>query len=229
MEGKVCFVSGFVPIRDHPRTASEYARLGAALSEARVSLRVFHSRLSDCWLHAMLADLPFAVTHSQGDNPAKNSLSYHIVNHQKTAWLLAAALEDPEPDIFVWIDYGILHLPSLNASFIEDFARAVAADPPARITMPGCWNMGPVADAFPCWRFCGAVLISPRRQLHQLDQAVRAETLRCLTSTRNVPWEVNTWARVELSGDVPIDWYPADHDQTMFTNYGKRQGSDRTC
>lgn len=224
---RVKLVTGFVPIEGHPRTAADYGALGAELANTTVPLQAFHAQLRDCWLYGMLAELPYAVTHSEGDNPRKNTLAYHIVNHQKTAWLLEASLEDRESDVFVWVDYGITHLPGVTTAVIEECARAIADDPPTTITVPGCWNESPVSDAFPCWRFCGSVLICPRHHLRDLDQAVRVHAFRCVQATRNVPWEVNTWARVEQSREVSIAWYRADHDQTLFTNYGATRRARR--
>lgn len=214
------FVTGYVPIEGHPRTAAEYAALGAELAKARIPLRSFHRRLSDCWLHGMLSTLPYPVTHSAGDNPAKNTLDYHVVTHQKTAWLLEASVDDPESDLFVWIDLGVMRLPGVTVTLVESFARVLADRPPAEVTIPGCWDVSPISDEFPCWRFCGGVLICPRRHLHSLDLAVKKSALRRVEETRNVSWEVNTWARVEQSGSVPITWYRADHDETLFTGYG---------
>jgi len=215
----VRLVTGYVPIPGHPRTPAEYREAGSELMKARVPVRAFEARLADCWLHRMIAGLPYEVTHSRGDNPDKNTLAYHAVNHQKTAWLLQEAREDREADVLVWVDYGIMRLPGMSAEVLEAFAAAVAAAPPRRVTIPGCWERGPVSDAFPCWRFCGAVLICPREDALRLDLAVRARAWHHVEATRNVAWEVNTWARVELSGDVPIAWYRANHDATLFTSY----------
>ncbi len=213
---KVKLVTGYVPIRNHPRSAEEYGRLGDELAKVKVPLRAFYAQVENCWLYKMLLRLPYTVTHSVADNPTKNTLEYHIVNHQKTAWLLDASLLDPGPDIFVWVDYGIMHLPGVTPQVIEDFAAKVGGED---IQIPGCWTPRVITDEGPCWRFCGSVLICPRNRLHELNLAVQASVLKHVQLTKNVSWEVNTWARVEEAGRLPIEWYKADHNATLFTDY----------
>lgn len=76
-----------------------------------------------------------------------------------------------------------------------------------------------VSDFWPNWRFCGGLLVVPRKWAHALFREVKRDVQRHLTETRNISWEVNTLARIERS--LPIRWYQADHNETMFTNYSK--------
>jgi hypothetical protein len=55
--------------------------------------------------------------------------------------------------------------------------------------------------------------------VHRLYKAVKTAALRHIDMTKNVEWEVNTLARVEIAGQVPIRWYQADHNETLFTGY----------
>ena len=207
-------VTGFVPVPGHP-WANEYQRLGARLLALPAPMRAFlDDELESCWLARLLKTLP-PVTHSIHDNPKKNTLEYLAVVHQKSEWLRRAAMEDPETDVFVWIDYGIFKLPGVTEEIILDFLGRVGD---RALAIPGCWPKGPVDDRNPCWRFCGGVVVCPRMQAAVFDEAVKREAESHIRETRNVSWEVNTWARAELRG-FPVLWYPADHDQTMFTKY----------
>jgi len=209
-------VTGFIPIPGHPREKSEYESLGARLASLPAPRRAFlDDDLASCWLSRFLEGRP-PVTHSAHDNPRKNTLDYHAVTHQKSEWLRRAAAEDADTDVFVWIDYGIFHLPGVTEEVILDFLGRVDD---RELAIPGCWPKGPVDDQNPCWRFCGAVVVCPRPRVWAFDEAVKREAERHVRATNNVSWEVNTWARAELSG-LPVRWYPADHDRTMFTNVG---------
>jgi hypothetical protein len=87
------------------------------------------------------------------------------------------------------------------------------------IYAPGCWPKPEIVEsAYPNWRFCGSVLAVPRKLVYQLDYAVRVAARQHISSTKNVEWEVNTWARVENKSKLPFHWYKADHDVSMFTN-----------
>lgn len=208
-------VTGYVPIPGHPRSPKEYGELGERLGGAPVRKKAFYQRLEDTWMQKFLRGLDYPVRASEHDNPAKNTLAYHSVNHQKTTWLVQAADEDPEADVLVWVDYGIFHLPGMTNQALYEFMEKL--DDRA-IYAPGCWNPAPVESAFPCWRFCGSVLAVPRKYVDALDYACRVEARQHVYKTKNVEWEVNTWARVEQRRKLPFHWYKADHDVSMLTN-----------
>jgi hypothetical protein len=221
-------VTAFVPIPDHPRTPEEYHKLAVPLLALRERYPMMSAvgDIHKCWLYNFLrGDKHF--TYSLGDNPKKNSLSYHIVQAQKTQWLLAATQVDRVADVFVWIDYGILHVPGVTLPIIEAFLHRVEWE--QAIAIPGCWNRDyEYRDDYPCWRFCGGVMIVPRPYVEPLHCAMQTEYARWLDKTGNISWEVNTLARVEEQRpDLPIWWYRADHNYTMFTNYRATEFADR--
>jgi hypothetical protein len=210
-------VTAYVPIPNHPRPASEYGELGERLSAVPVKKKCFYQQLDTLWMTKYINSLPFVPRASEGDNPMKNTLAYHAVNHQKTTWLVQACNEDPDTDVFVWVDYGIFHLPGVNNQAIYEFMDKL--DDKA-IYAPGCWEQGVIEAAAPCWRFCGSVLAVPRRLIDRLDYACRVAARQHVSSTKNVEWEVNTWARVEqkLGTGLTWHWYKADHDVSLFNN-----------
>lgn len=214
-------VTGYVPIQGHPRTAKEYGELGEDLFgklRGDFVIHPFYEKVPETWLCKLIQKLGIDVTHSAGDNPAKNTLAYHCVNHQKFGWLLKAAMNNPVPKTFVWMDYGIGHVPGVTVDVVNDFMASVRDDD---LAIPGCWDIPYMTnDYFPCWRFCGGLMIVPRQKIHKLYKAVKAEVTRHIKKTGNVTWEVNSLAATELQGP-PIRWYYADHNQTMFSNYAK--------
>lgn len=218
-------VTGYVPIPDHPRTAAKYGMLGEKLGGVPVPKKAYYDQVQNLWLYKYVKSLGFVPAISQHDNPAKNTLAYHCVNHEKTAWLAQAAAEDDKHDIFVWVDYGIFNLPGVTNQVIYEFMESL--DDKA-IYAPGCWNPNVVEASFPCWRFCGSVLAVPRKYVTQLDHAVREEARVHIRSTKNVEWEVNTWARVEnrRKHKLPWHWYKADHNGSMFTHILKEKTND---
>lgn len=219
---KVKLITGYSPIPNHPRTADEYGKLGDNFRKiTKVPIKAFYTQPNSLWMNKLVWEAPFEPTISAGDNPKKNTLGYHAVNHQKTEWLLRGMLEDPGFDAYVWVDYGICHLPGVTAELIEDFALRIGKND---FAIPGCWgkpgHMDDVVDDYPSWRFCGSVLVVPREHVLAFDAAVKLSTTRHLQRYRRVSWEVNTWARVENRHPaLPIRWYKADHDHTLFSNY----------
>jgi hypothetical protein len=223
-------VTAYVPIPGHPRSPDEYHKLAAPLCslafEAPILSRM--STLEECWLHEYLAGNGGNVTHSVSDNPQKNTMNYHIVQAQKTEFLVDAAEAcNMEPDVFVWIDYGIFHVPGVTPNIIREFLKR--ADGEEVISIPGCWDKGyTYDDNNPCWRFCGGVMVVPRKYVVALDAAMKSEYARWIDRHNNVSWEVNTLARVEQNEpELPIWWYKANHDASIFTNYRSTRHADR--
>lgn len=217
-------VSTFIELPEHPRPPEEYHKLGKQLIEAvrlgEWPLWCVQLPIEQCWMYRWFKDRKLHPTHSQGDNPRKNTLAYHIVQNQKIETLLLAAQMDerPEVDTFCWIDYGIFHVPGVTAAVIASFLERAQHE--KAIAIPGCWGPDtPPNDSFPHWRFCGGVLVCPRKYLFELDTYVKTLTMRYITETNNVTWEVNYWAHLEKAFKLPLWWYQADHDASMFTAY----------
>jgi len=226
----ILVVTAFVPIPGHPRPEEEYHKLAAPLLEGLSNKVLVLSKtqpLKDCWLHWHLHETygdPPDVTHSIADNPKKNTLDYHIVQANKTEFMAVAAevagMNGLEPDVFVWIDYGIFHVPGVTIDIILDFLRR--AEDEQTIAIPGCWEKGQYtySDDHPCWRFCGGLMVVPRKYLFAFDHIMKQEYCRLLRDRKHVSWEVNMLARIEQRGSgLPLWWYKADHDASMFTAY----------
>lgn len=219
VKSKLVVVTGYVKIPNHPRSDGEYQRLGARLLEISTPPVVFLDGLSDCWLTPLVRNIGVGVDHSVGDNRRKNSLDYHIVQHQKTAWLVDAAKMIPAADILVWIDYGIFSQPGITVGVIDDFLRRLEDADERQICIPGAWRRSNLSDRTPDWHFCGSSMIVPRAHALAFHDAVMNATINRIASTNRVTWEINDWTVVEAAGVLPIRWYQGDHNETQFTNY----------
>ncbi len=164
------------------------------------------------------------TTPKVGDNPQKNTLDYHCTQHQKFVWLYEAYQNTMmHPDTYVWIDYGILHVPGVTLDVVRDYLNRVQENPPTDISIPGCWP--PVSDhinvgldgEYPAWRFCGGLMAVPASLIPKFCVSAMVLAAYQMKQTRRAEWEVNTLARLEQTNLVPINWYHADHNQTMFT------------
>ena len=217
---KVKLVTGYVPIPGHPRTAKEYGDLGEKLGGVPVRKKCFYEKPSDMWLTKYISKLPFSPVPSGGDNPQKNSLLYHAVNHQKSTWLVRAADEDPDTDWLVWVDYGVFSQPNINNQIIYEMFDKLERTNDDAIYAPGCWDKPLVVEAsYPCWRFAGSVIAVPKRMVDAFDFSCRVTARKHISSTKNVCWETNTWALVEKQGKLKFHCYKADHNATLFTAF----------
>ena len=172
-------VTCFVPIEGHPRSVEEFHWFGSQLKCALgPRLMVAEGDLDHCWLYRNLDGLKRFhgdLTHSIADNPRKNSLAYHCVNAQKTECLVGASKADPLAEVFVWIDYAIFHIPGVTAEILNSFLER--AENERAIAIPGCWERGKFVydDNYPCWRFCGGVMVVPRGYIETFDHAMKHE------------------------------------------------------
>jgi hypothetical protein len=212
-------VTGFVPIPGYPRSEATYRALGRRLLDCGIPIMTLENDLEECWLYEFLEDRGRMPTHSVSDNPDKNTLAYHIVQAQKSEWLALAATQNPEAEVLVWIDYGIFHIPDITPQIVRDFMARAAGE--KTIAIPGCWDEDYIYDDHhPCWRFCGGVIVVPRRYVFAFDRAMKREYVRWIDQTNNLSWEVNTIARIERNEpDLPIWHYQADHGRMLFTEY----------
>lgn len=221
---KTCVVTGYVPIANHTRSPQEYFDLGQRLGHSLGDqlLQCYYERIPDCWLTKFLEKLPPMeppLAWAKGDNPKKNSLEYHVVQHQKIEWLWRAANFNQEPDTFIWMDYGIFSQPGFNADSLQAFLKRIRKND---FALPGCW--APVPDPmpeYPCWRFCGSLMIVPRHAIKPLDEIFKAATRTFVRATKKVTFEVNMLATCEsmLKKAAGLRWYPADHNISMLENY----------
>lgn len=137
--------------------------------------------------------------------------------HQKQEWMCLAAIEDPDPDVFVWIDYGVLKQHNMTDETITRFCERLKTRNFPIVEAPGISAMRPVND-IECWdRFCGSVVIEPRDELFKLARAMKAHAQKSIWQTGQITIESNTLAHVELAG-FPIRWYPAWWGAQMFDN-----------
>src|SRR5271156_2464654 len=139
---KIKVVTGYVPIPDHTRSPKEYYDLGQKLGHSLgdQSLVCYWEYMPDMWLTQFLERQPPQqppLSWAKGDNPKKNSLEYHCVQHQKFAWLARAANNDQEADTFIWMDYGMMRLPGMNADDLQEFLKRVKKND---FAIPGCWE-----------------------------------------------------------------------------------------
>lgn len=216
---RVKVVTGFIPIAN-PRSAATYWELGARLLGGLTGPVVARfPNIEDTWLYRWLKNSGRLehVNHSVQDNPTKNTLEYHCVQHEKFQWLAEAHASDISgADLLVWIDYGILHVPGVTTQIIKDYLARLTDT--GEIMIPGCWDKNrEISSDFPCWRFCGGLMVVPTKLAPHLLEAVKYTAQDHITLTGNVEWEVNTLARVELDNPKAFHWYEADHNETMFT------------
>jgi hypothetical protein len=115
---------------------------------------------------------------------------------------------------YAWIDFGIKHV--LSDVALEQIKHLAATEfiTPC-LAIPGC--LATITSYFDRvnWRFCGGFLLGDRASLQKLYEEGH-RVWKSAISEYGLTWEVNYWAYLEYKGLVPIQWYKADHNDTIL-------------
>jgi len=179
------------------------------------NLRIIPLPLSECELYqigmAYQGELP---THR---HPTKDTKEFFSLMNTKIEFLQkgAALTED---HTLIWLDMGILKIARNKERCIEHL-RALHSSTFKKITIPGCWSHMPACDVDRVnWRFCGGLLIIPRRFLSSFyDHSKNVLTDFCTLPIYKLSWETNVWSVIEYCAEREnILWYQADHNDSMI-------------
>jgi hypothetical protein len=227
-------VTGYVRLDNGNRPHATYRDLGSRLLSLGVPMTAFvdplgaagidvgrgvdvrSAGLDECWLwqQGRQARLP-------PGNPVKDTVAYHAVQHEKTAWLAAVAADCPE-NMLAWVDFGILHVPGATEAGVRGLVERVSARAPRdRVTVASIW--GPpqpeqIETQSVQWWCAGGVLIVPRTMAGWLDRRVRESAAGLLAATGSVTWEVNVWAEVWSRHPDRFCSYRCDHNASIVEN-----------
>jgi hypothetical protein len=225
--------SGYVPLEVKHLNREQYKALGDRLAAALGSrFKVFYDYpLDHCWLHMWLERYNKLHLPPATEVPADRYATPHhmvlsnIVQHQRTAWAVMAAAADPQVDVWVWLDYGVLKQgdwtgkPVTEKIVVDFMDRIEAMKEMNNIPFPGIWEKGVPSDTGANWRFVGSTHIWPTQYLPAIDKAYRLECMKFIERTRTVPIDLPIWANTELNSGLPFVQYPANHDATQFTGF----------
>ena len=224
---KVKVVTAFVPLPVRHLDSEQYHSLAARMIRAvgAENIKVFDNfPFEDCWL-ADRVDLPpaAAVPADRYDTPRANVMS-NIVQHQRTTWAIMASKEEPDVDVWVWLDFGVLKQGDwtgrpVTEQNIRDFLERLRNAKIENIPFPAIWGKGPIADHDVNWRFVGSTHIWPTKYLEEIDYFYKEEAKRFIDRIGAIPNDLPIWAHVEASGFLPFVSYSANHDNTQFVNF----------
>lgn len=231
---KVGVVTGFVPLKVKHLTRDQFSALGSRLKRACADVTfVEHiSSLDDMWL---LRENPPMVPANPvpGDRyagPIENVLS-NIVQHNRTEWALRAAMQYPDIDVWVWLDYGILKQGAWRnepvtedhvSSFLKDISETPKAIFASAIPFPGITaDIEPVQPSGNNWRFCGSCHIWPNVFLPAIGLAYQITVRKWIAEHKTTPLDLPIWALVEqrYGGVLPFKWYQAEYGSTQLTGF----------
>lgn len=172
-------------------------------------------------------------------NLEKDTIEFMAIINSK-AEMLFKAKQIITDSVYIWIDFGIMKLLTINKSDISeidklhkhiDFINKLHTihskcirNNMYNILNPGCWekvvNYGSVPLDRIQWRFCGGFLICPHHLVdifYQHNFGLFKEACDKI----NTVWEVNIWSMIEdlLGENSYFHWYKGDHNETILPSW----------
>ena len=174
--------------------------------------------LTDCELYRM------AMAY-QGELPGNRSVEkdtkeFFALMNTKMELVHRAHKLHPEAEKLMWIDFGIMKIFKNRTRCLAKL-REIIASPFEKLTIPGCWGFGRTFTVNAIhWRFCGGFFVMPASAADRfMDHSRNVLRDFCNMSIYKLTWETNVWTIIECCAEKDnIQWYFADHNDTMILN-----------
>lgn len=151
--------------------------------------------------------------------PQKDTKEFYALMNTKMEFI-HKAMEHTTDETLIWIDYGILKIVKNQERFLNKL-QEVNETQFHKLTIPGCWGFGRTLHVDSIhWRFCGGFFVMPRH-LSSLFYEHSRNVLKdfCTLPQYKLTWETNVWTVIESCAErSKIDWYFADHNDTIVLN-----------
>jgi hypothetical protein len=151
-------------------------------------------------------------------NIVKDTANFLILMNSKTEFI-KKAMDIVDADYYAWLDFNICHVfKNINESitYLENIEKTEIKE--KLLSFPGCWpkgtNLYSIYDRIN-WRFCGGFFIADKKSVIELHSIVCKYIEQSLKNGK-ITWETNLWALAEIYSDLKIDWYLADHNDSII-------------
>lgn len=156
-------------------------------------------------------------------NINKDTYKYMILINSKAEYLYRATISNPfNTEHFVWIDFGIFHIIKHNIEATQKklYKIATTSYKIGSLIIPGCWHKE-YAVKYNLynninWRFCGGFLLGFKDEIHRFYNSYLNQLKIFLDKYQTLVWEVNFWLWLELEARITVDWYLADHNDSIL-------------
>jgi hypothetical protein len=233
----VTFVTAFLDLkedRSNDKSVEKCMKLFETLSQTDISIHLF---LSKCYskfvkhrhnIYIEYIDLEDLTTFKEVKNDKLPSHRTTVHDTKNFMILMNAKIEFVARAIhlnhfnnshFSWIDFSIFHvLKNLQSScnYLQLIHNSLLKD--NCLIFPGCWPSGTLSDSLfekINWRFCGGFFIGDEKSLLHMNDIYRT-FFKEIVEHHGLSWEVNIWHYLELHHSLSIQWYQADHNDSII-------------
>jgi glycosyltransferase involved in cell wall biosynthesis len=175
----------------------------------------------------------------------KDTYQYMILQNAKQEFIQQVMERFPIHNHYAWIDFSIVHMfkhPQKSLEYLRvcygprEIPRNKPDEQTPQFFMPGCWGQRwfePDLDSVMKrihWRFCGSFFIASAHSMQNFIRLYRHCFPLFLKEHRQMIWEVNFWAWLEVTNQILLEkfpttpeikpwkptWYSSDHNDTIF-------------
>jgi len=233
----VTFVTAFLDLkedRSNDKSIEKCMKLFETLSQSDIPIHLF---LSECYakyikprhnIYIEYIDLEELNTFKEIKNyklpPNRTILhdtkNFMILMNAKIEFVTKAiTLNHFNNSHFSWIDFSIFHvLKDLQSScnYLQLIHYSLLKE--KCLIFPGCWSSGTLSESLfekINWRFCGGFFIGDKDSLLHMNDIYRT-FFKEIVDQHGLSWEVNIWHYLELHHSLSIQWYKADHNDSII-------------
>jgi len=196
----------------------EYSELRYSMGRSATqvtSVEVSNRHLPILESHSDSSSLNLNLNFPVDDNPQKNTLKFHVLMNNKVDLVKKTIVEYTNHNAFGWIDIGIFHIIKDKQQGVKNLKNIQNVSGGLHIAGIKRECVSEVSLDKPCWRFCGGIFYGNADNILNFHKEVYS-TLDDLVSKNQITWEVNVWAMVEANSKLNINWYQANHDDSII-------------
>lgn len=161
------------------------------------------------------------------DNPRKDTKEYMMLMNSKIEFVHDAITLNPwNTNYFAWIDFSISHVFKTDAYRKKLIELSSIKTTTKFLAIPGCYTIkdtskvchNELQESYKriCWRFCGGFFMGDKESLTNMYDLYISFFPTFIHRYKTIVWEVNFWAWLEQNSDWDINWYKADHNDSII-------------
>jgi len=153
-----------------------------------------------------------------------DTVNFFILMNSKSEFVYNASLVNPfNTDHFAWIDFSIFHmLNNIDKAISQLYLFGHSKLKEKLLLFPCCWTPEYSKKIIynittqVIWRFCGSFFIGDRKSIHNMHNLMIEHLPKFINQYGVIVWEVNIWAWLEVKHNWKINYYIANHNDTIL-------------
>jgi len=153
-----------------------------------------------------------------------DTLNFMILMNAKSEYVYNATLSNPfNTKHFAWIDFSIFHMINnieyvINQLYLFGYSNLKSS----MMLLPSCWKIEYTKEMINrvssnvLWRFCGSFFIGDIASIQNMHYLMINQLPNFIKQYGVLVWEVNIWAWLEINYNWKIDYYTANHNNTIL-------------